>query len=401
MKTDRARAVLIIAFEDGRWGPARLPKPLSAAGFRVAALCPADNAVAQTGFIERHFPLGNVKSSRHFETRLARAMRDWQPDLVIPADERVVACLHYLVRRARAGQRVRLNRDAMAIIIASLGDPDQFDAMLLKDRTLSVARQAGVRVPGGGPVASPADACAQASQIGFPVYVKQAFSWAGRGVIRCDDAAAVVDAMAAARPAARSLLRDRAKRLLHRDWYPTTSSTDIQQAIDGTPAMYCAVAVAGKLVAGFAGVTRQATSANGPSSVVWIGPDNEMEAAAAKMIAALGATGFIGFDFMIEAATGHAYLLECNPRPIQVSHLGARIGIDLCAALAAELSGEQNPQPRSVTSETVALFPQEWQRDPAALAQCTEFRDAPLDDPRLMRFMVNSAYRDASLGLAA
>ena len=84
-----------------------------------------------------------------------------------------------------------------------------------------------------------------------------------------------------------------------------------------------------------------------------------------------------------------------------MSHLGARIGIDLCAALAAELSGEQNPQPRSVTSETVALFPQEWQRDPAALAQCTEFRDAPLDDPRLMRFMVNSAYRDASLGLAA
>ena len=176
--------------------------------------------------------------------------------------------------------------------------------------------------------------------------------------------------------------------MLHRDWYPTETAVDLQQAIVGSPAMYCAVAVAGTLVAGFAGITRQSGTDNGPSSVVWLGAHEAMATASSRMIEALGATGFIGFDFMIDAATGQAYLLECNPRPIQVCHLGPRIGIDLCAALAAALRGDAPAPAAASGAEVVALFPQEWQRDPASLAANRNHLDVPWDDPGLIRAMV-------------
>jgi hypothetical protein len=105
----------------------------------------------------------------------------------------------------------------------------------------------------------------------------------------------------------------------------------------------------------------------------------------------LGSTGFIGFDFMIESSTGHAYLLECNPRPIPSCHLGARVGVDLCDALAAALRGDDAPRAAACREEVIALFPQEWQRDPAALAAFGGFVDAPQDDPMLMRYMVAQA----------
>ena len=47
----------------------------------------------------------------------------------------------------------------------------------------------------------------------------------------------------------------------------------------------------------------------------------------------------IGFDFMIEAATGAAHLIEMNPRntPICAVRLGP--GRDLAEALVARISG--------------------------------------------------------------
>ena len=381
--------ILIVAFEAGRWGPARLVKPLVAAGFSVAALCPTDNAVARTGFLDRHFPLRSVKSSRHIEARLAEAMAAWQPDLIVPADERVVACLHALVRRAGEGKVGRLSAADVAIIVRSLGNPDRFDAMLFKSSTVQVARDAGVRVPDGGTVRGVDDAVALADRVEYPVYVKTSFSWAGNGVTLCRDASAVAAAVAAAHAPRRTGLRGMIRRMLSRDWYPTAGDIDIQKAVDGSPAMYCVLAIGGKVVAGFAGEARQTSSATGPSSVVWIGAHDAMARASATMVGALGITGFVGFDFMLEHGTGAAYLLECNPRPIQVGHLGARIGVDLGAALAAAMRGETvRTQPEQ--EAVVRLFPQEWRRDPTSLDRDTADCDVPWDDPSLVREMIGT-----------
>jgi hypothetical protein len=382
----------MIAFDGGRWGSARLVKPLSAAGFRVAALCPADNSLARTRYISKHFCLTDVRSSRRFEARLAEIMRIWEPALIVPADERVIACLHALVRRARSGAASQFSEGALAIIVASLGDPDQFDAMLLKSSTLQLARRLGVRVPDGATVSSAADAVAAARQVGFPAYIKSSFSWSGNGVSLCRNEAEMVAALAANRPRTSLPFRNTLRRIAHRDWYPTDATIDVQQSIVGTPAMFCAVAVNGKMIAGFAGITRQTCATNGPSSIVWIGAHAEMERASAAMIRAYGATGFIGFDFMIEQSTGDALLLECNPRPIPVCHLGSRIGVDLCAALAAELSGGTLVTAPSDEGEAITLFPNEWQRNPDGVAEIGNHIDIPFDDPELLHFMVNSTY---------
>lgn len=382
--------ILMVGFDSQRWGSARLVKALDAAGFRVAALCEHDNPLAKTRYLDKHYPLRDVLSSRHFELRLAKAMEDWKPELVIPADERVVACLHALVRRVMSGGTSCLNEAALTTVIDSFGDPDHFDATLLKSSTLQLAKKLRLRVPEGKTVSSSYAAVSAAATIGFPVYVKTSFSWAGQGVSFCRNTNEVAAAVTLARPRSWIRLRSLIKRVMHRDWYPTETAIDVQRSIAGRPAMYAAVAIQGRMVSGFAGITRQTCAANGPSSIVWIGADAEMERMSEIMIRALGATGFIAFDFMIDDVTGDIYLLECNPRPIPVCHLGSRIGIDLCAALRAELSGEEQVSVGEVIGETITLFPQEWQRNPDGIADTANYVDIPLDDPVLLRAMVDA-----------
>jgi hypothetical protein len=380
--------ILMIAIEEGRWGPARLARPLREAGFRVAALCPINNPLARTRFVERRFDLVDPRSSKRLEVGLAAAMRAWRPRLIVPADEQVVAWLHTVIRRG-AGE---LDPGMLAVIHASLGATERLDAMLMKSHTLRLARELGVRTPCGATVSGSTAALEAvteaADRIGFPLYVKTSFSWSGLGVRLCENRADLQDAMAAVRPPGVRPIRDLLKRLAHRDWYPTDTAIDLQRAVDGEPAMFCAVAHGGKMLAGFAGFAARNLSANGPSSMVRLGHNAEMASASATMIRALGASGFIAFDFMIEARSGAAYLLECNPRPSQVGHLGSRVGVDLCGALAAALRGAPAMETTPNGETTVALFPQEWLRDPSGIADLESAPDAPWDDPELLRAMI-------------
>ena len=109
------------------------------------------------------------------------------------------------------------------------------------------------------------------------------------------------------------------------------------------------------------------------------------------MIKDLGATGFIGFDYMIAAETGDSFLLECNPRPIQVCHLGNRIGVDLCAALAAGMAGQLVPLGVPSKAEVIALFPQDWRREHVSVYAEAIFIDVPWDDRALVKHMVACA----------
>ena len=155
--------------------------------------------------------------------------------------------------------------------------------------------------------------------------------------------------------------------------------------------MYSFVAVSGQIQAGFAGFPHSTSGATGPSTVVECGPHAEMASMSRRMASALGATGFLSFDFMIERATGNAFLLECNPRPNQVSHLGVRIGADLCSALmsglrngSACIGGRGSLDANTKSSELVTLFPQEWLHDPASPALQGYYHDVPWDDPSLI-----------------
>ena len=165
-----------------------------------------------------------------------------------------------------------------------------------------------------------------------------------------------------------------------------TSAVDVQQAIDGSPAMYCAVAWQGSMLGGFAGLCLETVSETGPSTAVWIGAHASMAKVAETMIRGMGATGFIGFDFMLEKATGKDYLLECNPRPIQVGHLGARIGVDLAGLLAAAIAGRSptiGPVVAPVGDLKALLFPHALR---SKSRHVDALLDIPWNDAGLLRF---------------
>lgn len=259
--------ILLISFEGDRRGAIRLVKALYDGGAAVAALCPPNHDMAQTRFLSGGYALEQVRSRRKIELALSEAMRDWRPSLVIPG-ERAIAFLHALMRRADTGAPTKLDAASLVVLARSLGECRHYNSLLLKNETLALARRLGLRTPEGGSVSSAEEAMALAKRIGFPVYLKSAFSWAGQGVVRCQ------------------------------------------------------------------------------------GPEDIATACC---------------------------------------HLGPRIGVDLSQALIDALKGEVKSPPPAGHAETVAPFPQEWQRSPSTRAAFPGFVDAPEDDEASVARMMQVA----------
>jgi hypothetical protein len=118
----------------------------------------------------------------------------------------------------------------------------------------------------------------------------------------------------------------------------------------------------------------------------------EMVAAVEKMVRRLNLSGVHGFDFMLEASTGNAYLIEINPRTTQVGHLALGNGRDLPAALSAAMAGAPVQAAGKVTdNDVITLFPQEWMRDPACAFIHSGYHDVPWEEPDLVQACVQHA----------
>ena len=123
----------------------------------------------------------------------------------------------------------------------------------------------------------------------------------------------------------------------------------------------------------------------------------DMSAAAEKMVRRLNLSGVHGFDFMLEEQTGNAYLIEMNPRATQVGHLALGSGRDIPAALYAALSGKDvQPAPKVTENDTIALFPQEWIRDPESPFLRSAYHDIPWEEPELIRDCVSNRRKQSS-----
>jgi hypothetical protein len=128
----------------------------------------------------------------------------------------------------------------------------------------------------------------------------------------------------------------------------------------------------------------------GPSSVLRLIDNAEMSAAAETMVRQLNLSGMHGFDFMLENHTGNTYLIEINPRATQVGHLTLGCGRDLPAALYAAVSGNAlHAAPKVTENDTIALFPQEWMRDPESVFLRSGYHDVPWDEPELLAACVH------------
>jgi hypothetical protein len=135
----------------------------------------------------------------------------------------------------------------------------------------------------------------------------------------------------------------------------------------------------------------------GPATVIRLIDDAEMSMAAEKMVRRLKLSGIHGFDFMREAGNGRAHLIEINPRATQVGHLTMGAGHDLPAALYAAVTGQSlRPASQLTDSDTIALFPQEWLRDPSSPLLQSCYHDVPWSEPHLMLACIHKRTKQVS-----
>jgi hypothetical protein len=163
----------------------------------------------------------------------------------------------------------------------------------------------------------------------------------------------------------------------------------------------------------------------GPSTVVRRFHNAGIDRAAEVLAARLNLSGFYGLDFILDSQigdsqvgdsrigdsrvgdsqirdnqvgesqhghepTGAPWLIEMNSRATQIAHLALGPGHDLAAAAFAAVTGAPAQSRAVVTTEqTIALFPQEWQRDPASPLIPGAYHDVPWDAPALVRAYVN------------
>jgi biotin carboxylase len=122
-----------------------------------------------------------------------------------------------------------------------------------------------------------------------------------------------------------------------------------------------------------------------------------MSIAVEKIVRRMGLSGLCGLDFMLEASTGNAYLIEINPRATQVGHITLGAGRDLPAALFGAASGHPSRVAPAVTeNDTIALFPHEWARDPRSEFLRTGYHDVPWDTPELVHACIRRSKKQSA-----
>lgn len=354
-------------------GAPRLPQAFRRAGFNVVAFGYSGILLMRSQGIDETIFVGESISNADLVATLLREIERLAPSIVVPTDDATILLLHAAgAAAARTG-----SAEVQAALTRSLGEGRHAATIRSRKLLARLADGAGVRGPAFGVVHNEADALSFAAQHGYPVVLKEEDSVAGMGVTISKDEAELRAAVAryGANPAS---LRE---------------GVLAQTFVKGRTAMRCLVAQKGRVLAGISAIKLETwPGPQGPSTCVEVFEHAEMSAAASAVIAALGYSGFASLDFMIDD-DGRAFLIELNPRPTPIAHLGERFGSCLGRALLTALGVEPAVAPPAVALPSrVALFPQEWVRDAnSPHLQAGVFHDVPWDEPDLVEAYVAMA----------
>jgi ATP-grasp domain len=314
--------------------------------------------------------------------------RRLRPDMIIPCDERTVRNLHALWQSTR-------HLWVKELIERSTSPAAGFATIISRAALLALARKEGIRVPSSMPLPDQGALDEWVEDNAAPFVLKADGSWAGFGVRIISDGAAAKDAYRRmTRPiTGRLALRESLLESNHfdmRSWLlRERPAMSVQGYVDGRPANIGVACWQGEVLAATCAEAVATESATGPSTAVRIIHNAEMIDGATRIVKLLGLSGMIGFDFMIEAATGAAHLIEMNPRntPICAVRLGP--GRDLPEALVARLSGRPvRERPPKTERDIVVFFPDTWREDPASHFLDSGHHDVPWEQPDLVRALM-------------
>lgn len=369
MSGDTQKNILFIS-HDGWPTCCRFPKAAHDAGFIVSAAAFRHAPIYVSKFVDTQliFPEG-IQTKNHILSVFGQACLESKADIVMPCDERSVLLLAELYEEIKDSDDADKQK-LCELILFSRGKPEFFTAVLSKAKTVDLAeRRMNILTPGQQVCGSADEVADFAKANQYPLVLKGEHGNAGVLVRICQNESE-----------ARREFEE-----LHK-----FGEVIAQRYIEGAPCMANAVALNGKMLAS---VTFEKVECypdeKGPSSVVKIINNKKIAAATELFIKHTGYSGILSLDYMLDKK-GNPYLIECNPRPTPVSHLGAVTGVDLFAALYAGLNAEEY-KGKVEKDKMIALFPKEWRRDKtSAYLSDRAYHDVPWDQPEIIRFYMKA-----------
>jgi len=361
---ERAPRALIVLLSPSWTGIARLPRALALSGWQVASLCPAQAFLGLTRFNQvcEHF-----SSGENYVHALNRLVARWDPNWLIPGCDSAVEWLQQMVQADAQGRWPAQAGRLLDLVKRSLGHLDPHQSRLSKHENIARATRLGIPTPKQFQYSNCSDVLAQADQMGWPVVLKADTGFSGLTVRVCHDAHA--------------LQLGWAELIALKQQAPA-----LQAYLQGSVAMCAGVAVDGVLLGSVNAVKLQTyPKPTSPCSVHRHYHDPAMSDALARLVQDLRFTGFCAADFIIDAETRKAHFIEFNPRPTPLTAQAGLYGHDLTAAWIRHMNAELRVGPTAASVETVALFPNEWARDPNSPYLAEAFHDVPDDDPALLQ----------------
>jgi carbamoylphosphate synthase large subunit len=382
----------VLVATTSQWFPtARLAMALAKAGFVVKAVCPSRHPMFKTSAVSDRYRYRGLMPLSSIAAAIAAA----KPDLIVPGDDLATQHLHRLYEREH--RLTGGNSPVCALIERSLGSPDSFPIAYSRTAFMEVAQQEAIRIPDTALIENVGQLRACLDRFGFPLVLKANGTSGGEGVriVRTAPEAETAFRQLQAPPllarAAKRTLLDQDAALLRPSLLREKFIISAQKFVVGTEANSAIACWKGDVIAASHFEVVNKKSAAGHATVVRSIEGAEMMAAAEKIARRLNLSGLYGFDFMLDAAARHAYLIEINPRSTQVGHLALGPGRDIPAALYAATTGREPQSSDPITeNRTIALFPQEWIRDSASPYLRSAFHDVPWEEPELIRACIKA-----------
>ena len=357
----------------------------------MQAVCPSASPIAKTTVLKGKFSFRGLTPLKS----IAAAITSAKPDLLVSGDDLATCHLHCLYNRDGTSEVTR------ELIVRSLGSPEYFPIVDDRASFMRACQEIGVRVPRTAVIADFQDF--HASQIAFPAVLKANGTSGGDGVrvVRSEQETQTALRHLQAPPLlARAIKRaifDQDTTLLRPSLERHRSAVNAQSFIGGREATSATACWQGSVVASTHFEVLQKGHSAGHATVVRRIDHPEMASAVEKMARRLQLSGFHGFDFMLEDGSRDAYLIEINPRATQIGHLSFGAGRDLPDALVSALSARPAAAaPKVSENDVIALFPQEWLRDPASPYLRSGYHDVPWNRPELLRSAFEKSNRTGS-----
>ena len=363
--------VLFVSLTDDL-GSDRLVSDMGRGGALCAVLGPTGCVASLPRCVDATFSLpGGIRAAFSLGRVLARAVADWRPDQVVPLDDLSTTLLRTIGRKARPFGHLH------RVLRLSFGQSTTYAAACERVALMKAAEAAGVRVP-PFTAADVRPGRTPGAPVPLPAMVKRDQSSGSGGVVRVETPRDLAQAIR------RGWLKSAAKAVLAQLaglGRPVTPVL-IQSVVEGRLAMYTAVCRDGRLIDGVGFTAVETHPLKRSSTILRHCSHPEMAEAARRIVASLGCSGFVSFDFILEE-NGRAFLIEMNARPIGSAHLGRRFGHDLVHAF---LTGTAGGGMAETADEDIALFPKELERDPEGrrLDQGGVFHDLPAHEPAVI-----------------